>query len=145
MRAQSILRPFLQAAFVVVPSLVSAQEEIIADYQHQEMAAFAEADPLPDAVGTLTLTPPSGLAERTGVTLSVFPNPSVDETVIVVPQGFDAGTLLIVDAGGRTVRCVERIASGEIRMSRAALPSGIYRIVFLDARGRQLTAGLLWE
>ncbi len=67
----------------------------------------------------------TGIADRTSVEPSLFPNPAQDAVFVGLPVGWK-GTLLITDAAGRQVRSVVLRESAVQRVELSGLAAGTY-------------------
>lgn len=93
------------------------------------------ADTVPSLPATALCALAMGTAETSPPALLTFPSIITDR--ITVRNAGPDGELLLFDATGRLVRAVPVGARSERTMARGALPSGIYRLIFQDARTGQ--------
>lgn len=113
-------------------------------FSDSETGAWGIAGCGADTVPVLPATALCALAMGTAGTSSssLLAFPSIIADAITVRNAGPAGELFLFDATGRLVRAVPVSARSERTMSRGGLPSGIYRLIFQDARtGQRRYAG----
>jgi len=75
---------------------------------------------------------PTGVPEPTtknqnGIKLSIYPNPSINETTVLFPCP-DKYSLIITDMNGRIVKQIEEIYGEKVRITTDDMDSGIYLV-----------------
>ena len=64
--------------------------------------------------------------------ISIYPNPMVSSTTLVIDQPLDKATLTIYNSFGQAVKKIENISSQTFSLSRDSLEKGVYLLKFTE-------------
>ncbi len=80
----------------------------------------------------LDLRSATGITEVEQAAATVFPVPATDRVTINLPAGTSIRVTSVLDAAGRAVQPVITVTGPQVTMDIAALPAGLYTVVFAN-------------